>query len=231
MEISEFQPVGALEKLNAEPDPRRYVTLPGLEVAQAHKKAIRDLFTWIQCFNIYVAVVAKEFPEMVLEMLAYVLIVMRAQREYEEPAWRLYNAAFRDKAAATANRKWSQIDPHIYNQVFTGRARKRVLCSHYNAATHDTDECPDIRPVRKRRAGETGYVSGDHALKGRKGVCWDFNDGVCQYSDRCRFRHICSECSGCHPRITAKKEKAQGKGWVLLVEKVLDIPTEGQQPR
>ena len=102
--------MGALDKLNAEPDPRRYVILPGLEVAEARKKPVRDLFTWLQCFSIYVAVVAKKCPEMVPEMLAYVLIVMRAQWEYEEPAWRLYDVAFRDKAAATGNRKWSQID-------------------------------------------------------------------------------------------------------------------------
>ena len=122
VDMAELQPVGVLDKLSLEPDPHRFVILPGLEVAQARKKPIRDLLTWIQCFNIYIAVVAKKHPDMVPEMLAHMLIVMRAQREYEEPAWRLYDEAFRDKAAATGNRKWSQIDTHIYNQIFTGRA-------------------------------------------------------------------------------------------------------------
>ena len=49
-------------------------------------------------------VVAKKHPDMVPEMLAYMLIVLRAQREYEETAWRLYDEAFRDKATATGNK-------------------------------------------------------------------------------------------------------------------------------
>ena len=157
-------------------------------------------------------VVAKKWPEMIPEMLAYVLIVMWAQREYEEPVWHLYDAAFRDKAAVTGNRKWSQIEPHIYNQVFTGRARKRALCSHCNAATHDTAECPDIRPTYKRRTREAGYGSGDQAPKGRKGVCWDFNDGACEYGGKCRFLNICLECSGRHPKINCKGGKGIRKG-------------------
>ena len=120
VDMVELQPVGVLDKLSLEPDPHHFVILPGLEVAQARKKPIQDLLTWIQCFNIYIAVVAKKHPDMVPEMLAHMLIVMQAQREYEEPAWHLYDEAFRDKAVATGNRKWSQIDTYIYNQIFTG---------------------------------------------------------------------------------------------------------------
>ena len=107
--MAELQPFGVLEKLSAEPDPHRFVILPGLEVTQACKKPIRDVLTWVQCFNIYIAVMAKKYPDMVPEMLAYLLIVLRAQREYEEPAWHVYDEAFWDKAAGTGNRKWSQI--------------------------------------------------------------------------------------------------------------------------
>ena len=48
--------------------------------------------------------VAKKHPDMVPEMLAYMLIVLRAQREYEETVWRLYDEAFRDKATAMGNK-------------------------------------------------------------------------------------------------------------------------------
>ena len=213
VDMAELQPVGVLDKLSLEPDPHRFVILPGLEVAQARKKPIRDLLTWIQCFNIYIAVVAKKHPDMVPEMLAHMLIVMRAQREYEEPAWRLYDEAFRDKAAATGNRKWSQIDTHIYNQIFTGRARKRLLCSHCSAATHDTEECPTVRSQRKWRVEETSFGRLEDIPKGRKGICWDFNDGACKYGDKCRFRHICSECAGRHPLVSCRRASASKKGF------------------
>ena len=216
VDMAELQPVGELEKLSAEPDPHRFVILPGLEVTQARKKPIRDVLTWVQCFNIYIAVVAKKHSDMVPEMLAYMLIVLRAQREYEEPAWRLYDEAFRDKAAATGNRKWSQIDTHIYNQIFTGRARKRVLCTHCSTATHETEECPTVQPRRKRRVEEANFGRLEEIPKGRKGICWDFNDGACRYGDKCRFRHICSECAGRHPRVSCRRASAPKKGLTPL---------------
>ena len=59
-------------------------------------------------------------PSAVPEMLAYMLTMIRAAKEFEDPAWMLYDAAYRDKAATTKNRKWSQIDAGLHNQVFTG---------------------------------------------------------------------------------------------------------------
>ena len=163
--------------------------------------------------NIYIAVVAKKHPDLVPEMLAHVLIVMRAQQEYKEPAWRLYDEAFHDKAAAAGNWKWSQIDTHIYNQIFTGQARKRLLCSHCSAATHDTEECPTVQSQRKRRVEETSFGHLVDIPKGRKGICWDFNDGACKYGDKCRFWHICSECAGHHPLVSCRRASASRKGF------------------
>ncbi len=125
IDLAEIRPVGPLDGLNPEPDPQKFVILPGLEVARAKKKVVQDINTWIQCYAIYVAVMASKHPEAVPDMMAYMLVIMRAQQEYEEPAWRLYDQAFRDKAASMGNKKWATIDPHIYNQAFTGRARKR----------------------------------------------------------------------------------------------------------
>ena len=31
-----------------------------------------------------------------------------------------------------------------------GPEKKHWLCSHCSAATHDTEECPTVRPLRKR---------------------------------------------------------------------------------
>ena len=142
------------------------------------KKPIRDVLTWVQCFNIYIAVVAKKHPDMVPEMLAYMLIVLRAQREYEEPAWRLYDGAFWDKAAATGNRKWSQINMHIYNQIFTGRARKRVLCTHCSTATHETEECSTVQPRRKQRVEEAPFRSVVLNFE-QRGTCIQYHIRIC----------------------------------------------------
>ena len=44
---------------------------------------------------------------------------MKAQKAFKEPAWRLYDVAYSEKAAATGNKKWFQIDTLLYNQLFT----------------------------------------------------------------------------------------------------------------
>lgn len=45
-------------------------------------------------------VLAGKFPNSIRELLAYMITTMKAEKEYEEPAWRVYDQAFRDKAAA-----------------------------------------------------------------------------------------------------------------------------------
>ena len=63
------------------------------------------------------AAIAKHNPDSIPKMLAYMLMIMKAQKEFKEPAWRLYDEAYHEKAAATGNRKWSQIDPLLYNHA------------------------------------------------------------------------------------------------------------------
>ncbi len=97
------------------------------------------------------AVLASKFPTATPDLIAYMLTIMKMQREYEVPAWRLYDQAYRDKAAATGNRKWSQVDTHLYNQVFTGLARRTPICGHCGLSGHGGDVCPSTGfPSRKR---------------------------------------------------------------------------------
>ena len=118
IELSELLPPGALEKIQPELEPQKFIIMPGLEVARPRKKPIESITQWIRCFAVYVAVLATEFPDAVPDLLAYMLAIMRAQAEYEEPAWRLYDEAFRDKAASTGNRKWALLDTHIQSTLY-----------------------------------------------------------------------------------------------------------------
>ena len=47
IDMAELQPLGSIECQNQEPDPARYVILPGLELAKAKKKVVLDIHTWI----------------------------------------------------------------------------------------------------------------------------------------------------------------------------------------
>ena len=55
---------------------------------------------------ILIAVMPKKHPQhAVPEMLAYMLTIIRAAQEIEDPALILYGAAYRDKTVATKNRR------------------------------------------------------------------------------------------------------------------------------
>ena len=109
--MAELQTLGLIECQNPEPDPARYVILPGLELAKAKKKVVLDIHTWICCFAIYLTVMATKQPTILPELVAYMLFIIRIQREYEELVWRFYDEAFRDKAAATGNKKMVNVRP------------------------------------------------------------------------------------------------------------------------
>ena len=81
-----------------------------------------------------------------------------AYQEYEHPQWRNYNEAFRDKAATTGNRKWSVIDSHLYNQIFTGRARKLPVYTHTAGLQRITQKGASSSgaPARKRFTRDIG---------------------------------------------------------------------------
>ena len=106
-----------------------YIILPGLEIARAHCKPIRDIITWVQCFSVFMAAVHKQDPAAVRELLAYMFTIIIAAQEFEDPAWRNYDETFHEKAAATGNRKWSEIDSLIYNRIFTGHAKRMPISS------------------------------------------------------------------------------------------------------
>ena len=146
VDFADLRPPGMLEALNPDTDPQKLIVLPGLEVTKAKKKkAFQEIRVWAQCYAVYVAVLAKQFPETVPDMMAYLLLIIQTHWDYEDPAWRKYDEALRDKAAATGNRKWANLDSHLYNKICSGRAR-RVRLEPGSQATEkgvgDTAQAP-----------------------------------------------------------------------------------------
>ena len=64
-------------------------------------KRVQEIGVWLQCFAVFVGVVAKFVPEVVPGFMAYMVSIIRASQEYEGAAWVAYDAAFRWQAAAT----------------------------------------------------------------------------------------------------------------------------------
>ena len=93
-------------------------------MAQAKKKPVTDIMQWVQCYGRYVAGMSAKYPESVPGFLSHMLTVVKAFVEVEEPAWRLYDEAYREKMAATGVKKWKGMDVGLYQEVCGGRVRK-----------------------------------------------------------------------------------------------------------
>ena len=73
----------------------------------------------------YMSAMARHDPGSIPDMLANILTIMKAQKEFKEPAQRLYDVAYRGKGPAIGSKKWSQIDPLLYNQLPARRLHQK----------------------------------------------------------------------------------------------------------
>ena len=65
------------------------------------KKLIPDLATWVQCFALYVAVLAPHQPSRVPDLMAYMSCIAKASLKYVWPSWLVYDQNFRQEAASS----------------------------------------------------------------------------------------------------------------------------------
>ncbi len=209
IDLAELKPPSATEAVGSDPDTQKLIITPSLEVSRCKRKPIRDISTWAQCFAVYTTVLATKDSSIITELMAYMVSIIRAAQEYEEPAWQFYDRAFREKAAATGFKKWSQLDPVLYNRFFTGKAKH--IRFHCAQSGHLPESCSLLR---KRPSGDnSGQLSTFIPAKAPKfqqhsdsTICGLFNRGNCTFKV-CKFRHICSVpgCEGRHPAVTCPK--------------------------
>ena len=90
---------------------------------------------------VYVAVIAGKHPERVSELMAYMILIIKASQEYKVLAWFMYDEAFRRQAAATGLTEWSKINPSIFTVCFNTRARSGTRCELCLTLGHDAEGC------------------------------------------------------------------------------------------
>lgn len=115
------------------------------------RKMIPDLATWLQCYALYVAVVAAKQPERIPELMAYQSQIARASSRYKWPAWLVYDQNFRQEAANNPSQSWSKVDPSIYAQCFTDQAlTSENWCEQCHGLDHISSQCP-LKPHKQPR--------------------------------------------------------------------------------
>lgn len=86
--------------------------------------------------------------------------VTRASMKYRWLSWVVYDKSFRQAAAESGLKDWSNIEPSIYSQCFTGmRISQEGWCKHCESIDHTSESCPLRSMARKRPHPMGGYSS------------------------------------------------------------------------
>ena len=146
----------------------------GRETKARRSRKVTDIFTWLQCFGVYVSVRTLSVrtlsaPSLIPELMAYMSTIVRVSQDFSGLAWVRYDAAFRRQAALTRNDRWSVINSTLYTMCFTGMASTTKRCELCFASTHTELECaqrgdPDPGMKDRLKAIETAVL----ALTGRQ---------------------------------------------------------------
>ena len=173
------------------------------------RKLIPDVATWVQCFGLFAAAVARKKPQRLPDMMAYMTIVTKASQKYKWPAWVIYDQNFRMEAAGDSTMSWAKVEPSLYAQCFTGQARTAEnWCSLCQGLDHPSQKCP-YRPQKRAWSAVFGHqpAGKGNVEAAKEAVCIKYNkyNGDCRFGKQCRFSHCCSNCGGMHPAQRCSK--------------------------
>ena len=180
------------------------------------RRLIPDLATWVQCFGLFSAAVARRRPERLPDLMAYMSIVAKASQKYKWPSWVIYDQNFRAEIAGTSSQLWAKVDPSIYAQCFTGQALSAEnWCTQCQGLDHPSYRCPYNKPQKRSWGAAFGHTPPRMPLppSAASSACLKYNryNGYCKYGRQCRFQHVCNRCGGPHPIQKCKGSKTEGQ--------------------
>ena len=183
------------------------------------KPPVTDIKVWLECYARMAALLVSRYPYKGPELWAYQSTILRAAQKYEGANWVAYDRQYRRDMLARKDLNWSTPNARLFNEAFTGRAKAVPRCPHCLCEDHAAHQCPhNPQPLvlgwyPDPRQGiaqlATAVVQQPRALASRTEVCRNYNMGRCRYS-RCRYQHMCSECSGPHPVVSCPRGSSDG---------------------
>ena len=69
------------------------------EVKRRCSRRATDIFTWLQCYGVYVSIRGVQFPEIKPELMTYMSTIKRVNREYAGTEWIKYDTLYNKHAA------------------------------------------------------------------------------------------------------------------------------------
>ena len=165
--------------------------------SKSNRRQVTNILEWVQCFNIYIAVISADSPSRIKDLLGYQTLIIQASMEYKGDGWLGYDRRFRQNAAADPDVVWARLDPTLWNIAFAGRG-SNARCSYCFSLTHPSSECEWAPPVPKpipmmASASYSTHIQPKH----NSPICYEWNysrSPVCPHPN-CKYQHLCIFCA------------------------------------
>jgi len=172
-----------------------------IQPTSSHKR-ITSFPTWLESWNIFLAIMVNHNPSKASELIAYQAIITSASRQYPLHAWLNYDTQFRVTAATDHTLRWDTRHSDLWFKCITPFSTAtqpgRFPCIHCGQTSHYPENCnfrrSPAQPLDQRPAARP-TTNRDPKTP----VCKDFNNSTCTRTP-CRYLHQCERCSGNHPR-------------------------------
>ena len=117
------------------------VLLDQWDVVRA-KRLPPDFQSWVQCFALYMAVVAQVHPHP--DLLAYQCSIAWYSKKYLWPSWVIYDINFRQSKALTPGSSWAKTDGGFFTECFTSMRKDQgeLWCRICHSTDHSSSSCP-----------------------------------------------------------------------------------------
>ena len=140
---------------------------------------VTQMMDWIQCFSTYVAVVSRAKPDRVVDLIAYLNLIINGQRRFQDFDWASYDRQFRQKAAATSALQWGTTEGTLWNLS---------CCNRYTRSSTTFSSTTSTKKVP---------------------ICLEWNEDPSEGCPHLNFRyeHVCYRCINV-PAITDNRHKA-----------------------
>ena len=99
-----------------------------IRVSRSRRKAVTNIFKWVEFFPIYVAVLSRSQPQRAPEMLGYLILILEAYMEHGGDGWIGYDRSFRMTATDNPSINWATIDTMLWPVGIFRKGKKFKHC-------------------------------------------------------------------------------------------------------
>ena len=164
-------------------------------------KRITSFDTWMQAWNLYLAIISAHNPLRALEFFGYQRLICSAHTLHPLESWLQYDYKFWTLAAADPLLWWDQRHSDLWLECLASshQSTKCWPCPYCRATNHFPENCPHSPFCTKMQ--ELSDHRASNSRPSSRPICGMFNQGRCTYP-HCSHRHICLTCEGNHPWVS-----------------------------